>query len=129
MDPRRGFSFAAALVAVCGALGLCDSVFNYFYRPGGISHSPGVLLVIVSCALIAGDGLGLAIFSRSSWLRTVFVALLLLGLLGTGVAAYFLEADLLLGLMILGLIGWCAERIGPRPPERAMSIHTSEAAR
>lgn len=129
MDPRRQFSFAAAAVAICGALGLCDSVFNYFYRPGGISHSPGVLLTIVSCALIAGDGLGLAIFSRSNWLRTTFVTLLLLGLLGTGLAAYFLEADLLLGLMILGLIGWCAERIGRRPAERAMSIHASGATR
>jgi hypothetical protein len=112
--PMQRFSFGLALMGLSGATGLFDSGFNYFYRAGGISHTGGAALVIVSCLLIVGACLWLAELRRVGWLAATLIILLFMGLIGTALAAYFLEADILLALMLLGLLGWCMDRLPRR---------------
>ena len=110
----RRFSFGLALLSVSAAFGLFDACFNYLYRPVGVSYAGGAALVVASCLLIVTASLWLAELRRVGWVGATLVVLLLMGLIGTALAAYFLEASILLALMLVGLVGWCIDRL-PRP--------------
>jgi hypothetical protein len=97
------------LVVVCAAVGLCVAAADYLSHGNGIDHTDGALLVTVSTILILGASILLALrLIPSHWARVGIDVLILLGVLGTAAAAYFLEADLLLGLMVLALCSWLA---------------------
>src|SRR5919205_648282 len=103
----RRASPGAWIMAAAAAPGTALSVYNYLTRGTGIDHTPGALLVVVSSALVLLASLVLALAPGAPrWLRVVLEILLLLGVLGTAAAAYFLEAYALLGLMALALVGW-----------------------
>lgn len=94
-------------MAAASAVGTALALYGYLAPHTGIDHTEGALLVVVSSALILLASLVLAVFSSAPrWLRGIVLALLLLGILGTGCAAYFLESYALLGLMALALFGW-----------------------
>ncbi len=95
----------AWLMTAGSALGLLVALIDYFWR-GDISHTRGVLLVIVSSALLLGAALLLAIRAPHGGLGATLVALAGLDILATGFAAWMLEADWLLGLMIVAAVGW-----------------------
>ena len=96
-----------AVLLVSSGLALLVAVFNYFWTGNGIHGTEGALLVLVSSALIFGASLAFALgWLRQHWLRALLNTLLFLGILGTAVAAYFLNAWLLLGLMVVALTGW-----------------------
>jgi hypothetical protein len=104
------------LVALFALLALIDSLFNYFWTGNGIHGSEGALLVIVSTLLmtLAAGAFG------SGWVRgclkTVLEVLIVLDFLGTALAAYFLEAWILLALMVLGFIAWVIHLTRPSRP-------------
>ncbi len=99
-------ALGAIVVIAAAAIGFLVSIYDYFLAPG-IDHSPGVLLVIASTGLIlAASVVSAAYGGLPRWLRLTLDGLILLGLLGTAAAAYFLEAHVLLALMALGVIGW-----------------------
>jgi hypothetical protein len=107
MGVRSGASFGGWVVAAASAIGLVICIFNFVDPGSGIAGSAGALLVIASSALILAAGLLLAVArSVPGWLRVSLDALLLLGVIGTGFAAYMLEAPLVLGAMAVALIGW-----------------------
>jgi hypothetical protein len=110
----------AWLLAASAAAGLCVSLFDYFWPNTGIDGTPGALLVVVSSALVLGAALLMALHrSKALWLRAFLNVSTLLGVVGTGAAAYFLEADVLLAFMAVGLVGWCWHMIlGPRERDR-----------
>jgi hypothetical protein len=94
-------------MAAAAAVGTALSVYDYLTRGTGIDHTPGALLVVVSSALILLASLVLALAPGAPrWLRVILEILLLLGVLGTAAAAYFLEAYVLIGLMAVALVGW-----------------------
>jgi predicted ferric reductase len=94
------------MVASSGA-GLLLSTFNYVSSDNGIHGSVGALLVIISSALILIVSLLMAFgLLQWRWLRMVVDVLLILGIIGTGFAAYMLEADWLAALTVLCLTGW-----------------------
>lgn len=103
MRMRSSTAAGDGVMAVCSAIGLAVSIYNYF-QPDGVGGSGGALLVIVSSALILAASFVRRLASQG-WRITLGV-LLFLGILGTGFAAYMLEAWLLLGLMALAMIGW-----------------------
>lgn len=112
LPPRRS-DFAMSAVFVLSLLALIDSLFNYFWTGNGIHGSEGALLVIVSTVLMAvAAGL---IVNRwiSGWVRGLFEFLILLDFFGTALAAYFLEAWVLLGLVVLAFIAWIAHIVRP----------------
>jgi len=94
------------IVAVASVLGFVEAVLNYFFDVG-IAYSEGAQLVVISTLLIL---LAIALVAwwpaMPRWLKVVFAILILLDFIGTGLAAYFLEAYLLLALMVVALIAW-----------------------
>ena len=113
--PPRRVDFAMTAVFLLSLLALIDSLFNYFWAGNGIHGSEGALLVIVSTLLMTiAAGL---IVNRwiSGWVRGLFEFLILLDFLGTALAAYFLEAWILLALVVLAFIAWIAHFARPAP--------------
>jgi hypothetical protein len=106
-------------MAAAAALGLVVSLVAYLRRGSGVDHTAGALLVIISTVLLAGDAAVLALTAqmRGRW-RGLLIALAILDVVGTGVAAWFLHAWLLLILMVVALVGWIAAL---RPAPRAGS--------
>lgn len=94
------------VLGIATALGLIDAIFNYFWTGNGIHGQPGALLVVVSTALqlIATLLIYFGVL-RGRW-RTLFEVLICLDLIGTAIAAIFLEAWILLVLTIIAAIGW-----------------------
>lgn len=118
------------IVAGSGA-GLLLSIFNYVSSGNGIHGTAGALLVVISSALILIVSLLMAIGAlRWRWLRIVVDVLLILGIIGTGFAAYMLEAYWLVALMVLCLIGWLVQVFeAPVQPRRhPTSMHIGVAS-
>lgn len=87
--------------------GLITAAIAVFSEGNGIAYSGGAYLVLVTTALLVVSSLILAVYRhKRRWLTIVLVTLTFLGLVGTGLAAYFLEALPLIAFMALGLAGW-----------------------
>ncbi len=69
------------------------------------------MLVVISCALMAAAGLALA-GRVTGIIASILVALILLDILGTSVAVYFLQTPLLFIAPLLAAIGWVMRAIG-----------------
>lgn len=104
-----------AAVAVLGALAFLDSLFNYFSPGNGIHGTEGALLVMVSTLLLTIAALLIASRRIGGWVRGLFEVLIALDLLGTALAAYLLEAWILLALVILAAIAWLLHIFRPTP--------------
>ena len=108
MIERKRLLRPNSLLVAISMIALAISVFNYFWTGNGIHGSIGALLVIVS-TLVMALAAEAACTARGPF-GSVLFALLLIDILGTGFAAYMLEAEILLGLMVLALVAlaWCA---------------------
>jgi glycerol-3-phosphate acyltransferase PlsY len=107
---------SAWLIAIAAILGTAASVYNYFSPDSGIDGTGGVVLVIASSAVLFVLGLGLGMgASRLSLAgsRALAAAALFL-ILGTAFAAYLLESQALLALMVVCSIGWLVHVVTPR---------------
>jgi hypothetical protein len=115
--PERRTSVQILIVAAVASLVL--SVFNYFWTDNGIHGSAGALLIVISSLLmfLASTAL-LVIGGMSRGLRGTLVVLILLDILGTGLAAYMLEAYWLVAAMAAALAGWLVRLVSDRAPER-----------
>ena len=91
----------AALVAVTVA------VINAFNKGNGIAFTAGSYLVVVTSALLLVGAIAL-IWSTSlpRAAAVVFAILVLLDILGTGFAAWLLEAYVLFGAIVVAGVGW-----------------------
>ena len=107
-------AYGAWLVAVASLLGLLLALYGYLTPHDGISFTPGALLVVVSTALILAASVLLGFRGLPRWVIVVLDVLLLLGLLGTALAAWFLQTYILVALMFVGVIGWIVHLISPR---------------
>ncbi|MBC7168291.1 hypothetical protein, partial [Phenylobacterium sp.] len=88
-------------------------VYSYFTPATGIDGTPGALLVIVSTTLLAGAALLIGfVAALPGWGRITLLTLCLLDVLGTGLAAYFLQAWVLLAAMALALLAWLVLAFG-----------------
>ena len=107
------------------AVGLLAALIDYFWRGDGIAYTPGVLLVIVSSALLLGS-VAAAGDPRTSkrGLAVAFVVLAGLDILGTGFAAWMLEANWLLGLMTVAAVGWIINVFFDAPAKPVVREHS-----
>ncbi len=94
------------MVAAAGVAAVVAFV-NLVNSGNGIAWSFGAWLVLGSSLLVAAGAalLGLHIL-LSKGMRGLMAVLVLLGIVGTGVAAYFLTAWILLVAMGVALVGW-----------------------
>ena len=121
-SPTRTGAAGWWLVATAGVVGLVLSLWEYFARGDGIDGTGGALLVIVSSALILAASLVIVLgwVDDVRWLRALLVFLVLLGIVGTGLAAYFLESHWLLAAMVIALFGWLADLSRKSGPPRSL---------
>src|SRR3954463_1737319 len=110
---RRPTDFALTTAWGLSALALIDSLFNYFWSGNGIHGSEGALLVVVSTLLLVA-AIG-AVVNRwgPHWLHVLLGVLIVLDFVGTGAAAYLLEAWILLALVVLAFLAWLAHVVRP----------------
>jgi len=111
--------FGDWVVAVAVVLAFVETVLNYFFS-FGIAYSAGALLVVISTLLILVALVTFRIWdSMPRWFAVVLGVLTLLDFVGTAIAGYFLEADLLVLLMLIALVAWLFTAfVRPRPMER-----------
>lgn len=95
----------AGLVLLAGALSAAVAIYDFYNIASGIDDTGGVELVIASSLLMVFGALMVIIFRRGL-LAGIFLFLLLLDVIGTGVAAYFLESGLVMAAMALAALGW-----------------------
>jgi len=108
------------IIGLAALAGLFVAVYAYFDRGGGIDHTAGTVLVIASTAILLVAAAVLAFAPGApAWLRGLLLAGCLLDVLGTGLAAFFLHASLLLAAMVVGLAGWLAAMVPKRAADRA----------
>ncbi len=104
----------AGLVAIGSAAGLAIALYNYIMPTNllepdsSVTGTAGALLVVASSAVILLAALVLAAGKGGRGLRWFLVAGCLVGVLGTGFAAYLLDTLLLLIAMAVCLLGWLA---------------------
>jgi hypothetical protein len=98
-------SLGAGLMVAAGALGAAAAIHDYYDAASGIDGTGGVELVIASCLLMIFGALLLMVLGRGLFAR-IFQLLLVLDVIGTGVAGYFLESGQIMSAMALAAIGW-----------------------
>jgi len=92
--------FLAAVVAALASL-------YDFLIAWGINHTLGAGIVLVTTIIMAVAALAMLTWrAMPNWLRVLLLIGLAVDVIGTGVAAYFLTAWVLLILMIIAAIGW-----------------------
>jgi hypothetical protein len=90
---------------LAGALGAIAAIYDFYTVSSGIDGTGGVELVIASCLLMVFGALMVMVLGRR-FLAGIFLLLLLLDVIGTGVAGYFLESWMVMGVMVLAALGW-----------------------
>lgn len=92
------FSLAAILAA-------CIALYNYMADPG-IHGTLGAGLALFGCVALAFAGLLLLLTPLPGWVRGVFRVLIVLGLIGTGLAAWFLHAWAVFVLIVVAAVAF-----------------------
>ena len=96
---------AATFIAIPAGLNILVGLVDYFRMESGIAYTPGVILVIGASVVIALAAL-VAGRMAPGGLRTTVTVLLLIGILLTGLAGWFLESGLMMLMMGLSLLAW-----------------------
>lgn len=111
--------YGMLLLILAGAAGIGLSIYNYLANEG-INHTAGAAGMIGTTAALAVGGLLIAnLRFGPGWLRVIVLLLLLLDILVTGIAGWFLETWLLMAFMFVALVGWLLHVVlGPRWPRR-----------
>tara|TARA_R110002020_G_scaffold15069_2_gene53136 strand:- start:122 stop:496 length:375 start_codon:yes stop_codon:yes gene_type:complete len=97
----------AWLVVAASAIGALIAAFNVIAVGNGIAFTFGAWLVFASSLLVMCAALIVALhLALSGGARGTLAVLILLGILGTATAAYFLTAWILIIAMGVALVGW-----------------------
>jgi membrane-bound ClpP family serine protease len=99
------------MLAALITMAIC--VYDYYTPKTGLIGAGGVILVAVAglLMLLASLTLGL-VANRSSFLQGFLVVSILLDIIGSSVAGYFLESPVIMAAQALALIGWLMNVIG-----------------
>lgn len=97
---RAGYLLVAAPAAIATFLAL----WAYTTRGSGVSGTPGSLLALLGALAVTLDALLLTIGSIRGGARALLTGLLVLGLLLTGLAAYFLMQWWMLAALAVALV-------------------------
>ena len=118
--PARERDTGALILLIAAAAALAIAMFNFFWSGNGIHGTAGAGLVVISSALMAAAAAALVLATRMRrGLRGTLLVLIALDIIGTGLAAYLLEADWLLAAMAVALVGWIVVLASNRPLRRS----------
>jgi FtsH-binding integral membrane protein len=88
-------------------------VYDYYTPETGLIGTGGVVLVAIAAALMLLAALAMAMKpNRSCLLQGFLVVSIILDIIGSSVAGYFLESPVIMAAQALALIGWLMNVIG-----------------
>ena len=109
------------MIAFGAGIGCLVSIWNFFAPVAmlapttDVAGTPGAAVAIAATAILCLAGMVLAGTAAGGGLTLFLMIGALVGILGTGLAAWFLESDLLLALMLVCLVGWVLRVFTRRP--------------
>ena len=107
MDRSRSISYGGWLLAAASIVALGCALYYYLVPSTGVAYSYGAAIVLVSSAILTAAALVMVLdHDKPLWLLGFLYVGMFVDILGTGFAAYFLEAYWLLGAMVVALVGW-----------------------
>ena len=103
----------AWLIIVASLIAGAICIYDYYSPDTGLIGTGGVILVACAAGLMCLASLALALVpNRSGWLQMFLVVSILLDIIGSSLAGYFLESPVIMAAEALALIGWLMNVIG-----------------
>ena len=110
---QRHSTRGAWLIILAALIVMAISVYDYYTPETGLIGTGGVILTAVSALLMLLAGLVVAaVPARPCFLQWFLVSAILLDIIGSSVAGYFLESPVIMAAEALALIGWLVNVIG-----------------
>jgi hypothetical protein len=101
-------------------------VYDYYTPETGLIGTGGVILVAVAALLMFLASLTMALVpNRSGFLQGFLVVSIILDIIGSSVAGYFLESPVIMAAQALALVGWLMNVIG-EAADRSVEIDDVE---
>ena len=103
----------AWLIILASLIVIAICVYDYYTPETGLIGTGGTILVAVAGLLMLLAALVMALVpNRSGLLQGFLVVSILLDIIGSSVAGYFLESPVIMAAEALALIGWLMNVIG-----------------
>ncbi len=103
----------AWLIILASLIVIASCVYDYYTPETGLIGTGGTILVAVAGLLMLLAALVVAqVPNRSCLLQNFLVVSILLDIIGSSVAGYFLESPVIMAAEALALIGWLMNVIG-----------------
>jgi hypothetical protein len=103
----------AWLIILASLITMAITVYDYYTPETGLIGTGGVILVAVAALLMFLAALVMAFVpNRSNFVQAFLVVSILLDIIGSFVAGYFLESPVIMAAQALALIGWLMNVIG-----------------
>ena len=110
---QRHSTRGAWLIVLASLIVMAICVYDYYTPETGLIGTGGVILVAVAALLMFLASLTMALKPmRSALLQNFLVISILLDIIGSSVAGYFLESPVIMAAQALALIGWLLNVIG-----------------
>ena len=123
---QRHSTRGAWLIMLASLITMAICVYDYYTPETGLIGGGGVILVAAAGALMLLASLTLGLVpNRGGFLQGFLVVSLLLDIIGSSVAGYFLESPVIMAAQALALIGWLINVIGDAA-ERSVEIDEVE---
>jgi hypothetical protein len=103
----------AWLITLASLIVMAISIYDYYTPETGLIGTGGVVLVAIAAALMFLASLAMALKPvRGAFLQNFLVISIILDIIGSSVAGYFLESPVIMAAQALALIGWLLNVIG-----------------
>lgn len=110
---QRHSTRGAWLIILASVIAIAICIYDYYSPATGLIGAGGVILVAVAAVLMLLASLVMAMVpNRACWLQMFLVVSIILDIIGSSVAGYFLESPVIMAAEALALIGWLMNVIG-----------------
>jgi FtsH-binding integral membrane protein len=110
---QRHSTRGAWLIILASLIALAVCVYDYYTPETGLIGTGGIVLVAIAALLMFLASLAMALVpNRSGLLQGFLVVSIILDIIGSSVAGYFLESPIIMAAEALALIGWLMNVIG-----------------
>ena len=110
---QRHSTRGAWLIILASLITGAICVYDYYTPETGLIGTGGVVTVAIAAALMLLAALGIALKpNRSGLLQGFLTVSIILDIIGSSVAGYFLESPVIMAAQAVALIGWLMNVIG-----------------
>ena len=124
---NQGHSARGAwLIILASVITVAICIYDYYTPETGLIGTGGVVLVAGAAVLMLLAAVAVHFYAaRARWLQYFLVISILLDIIGSSVAGYFLESPVIMAAQALALIGWLMQIIGDAA-DRSVEIDNVE---